>query len=78
MKSVNIHEAKTHFSALLKKVEGGEEVVIAKAGRPIARLVPATEESAERPLGLARGMGRFWIAEYFDEYIPEEFQEYVE
>ena len=76
MKSVNVHEAKTHFSALLKKVEAGEEVVIAKAGRPIARLVPA--EANTRRLGFARDLGPFWIADDFDEYIPEEWREYVE
>jgi prevent-host-death family protein len=77
VKSVNVHEAKTHFSALLAKVQAGEEIVIAKAGRPIARLVPA-EEPKERPLGFAAEAGRFWIAEDFDEYIPEEWVEYVE
>ncbi|HEY6324886.1 MAG TPA: type II toxin-antitoxin system Phd/YefM family antitoxin [Candidatus Cybelea sp.] len=77
MKSVNVHEAKTHFSALLKEVEGGEEVVIAKAGRPVARLVPAND-TAVRPLGFARGVGSFWIADDFDSYLPEEFSEYVE
>ncbi|HLY02502.1 MAG TPA: type II toxin-antitoxin system Phd/YefM family antitoxin [Candidatus Cybelea sp.] len=76
MKSVNIHEAKTHFSALLARVEAGEEVVIAKAGRPIARLVPA-QRLAQRELGWDSGLS-FWIAEDFDEYLPEEFAEYVE
>ncbi len=76
MKSVNIHEAKTHFSALLARVAAGEEVVIAKAGRPIARLVPA-QSLAQRELGWDRGLS-FWIAEDFDEYVPEEFGEYVE
>ena len=76
MKSVNIHEAKTHFSALLARVEAGEEVVIAKAGRPIARLVPA-QSLAQRELGWDCGLN-FWIAEDFDEYVPEEFVEYVE
>jgi prevent-host-death family protein len=76
VKTVNVHEAKTHFSALLKKVESGEEVVIAKAGRPVARLVPA-EEPGERQLGWDRG-ARFWIAPDFDDYIPEEFREYIE
>ena len=41
MKTVNVHEAKTKLSALLKKVESGEEIVIARAGKPVARLVPA-------------------------------------
>lgn len=40
MKSVNIHEAKTHLSRLIERVEAGEEIIIAKAGRPAARLVP--------------------------------------
>jgi prevent-host-death family protein len=76
VKSVNVHEAKTHFSALLKKVEAGEEIVIAKAGRPVARLVPA-EQSPERELGWDRG-AHFWIADDFDEYIPEGWREYTE
>ncbi|HEY2475048.1 MAG TPA: type II toxin-antitoxin system Phd/YefM family antitoxin [Candidatus Cybelea sp.] len=75
MKSVNVHEAKTHFSQLLAKVAAGEEVVIAKAGRPIARLVPA-ETPAPRELGWDSD-AHFWIADDFDEYLPEEFAEYV-
>lgn len=76
MKSVNVHEAKTHFSALLKKVEAGEEIVIAKAGKPVARLVPA-EEPGQRKLGWDRD-AKFWIADDFDEYVPEEWREYIE
>jgi prevent-host-death family protein len=48
MKSVNIHEAKTHLSRLVERVQAGEEIVIAKAGRPAARLVPM--EDARRPV----------------------------
>jgi prevent-host-death family protein len=77
VKTVNVHEAKTHLSALLAKVEHGEEVVIAKAGRPIARLVPVVEEPAERELGWDRN-AKFWIADDFDEYVPEEWREYME
>jgi prevent-host-death family protein len=76
MKSVNIHQAKTHLSALLARVESGEEVLIAKAGRPIARLVPV-QTPAQRELGWDSGLN-FWIAEDFDEYLPEEFVEYIE
>ena len=47
-KSVNIHEAKTHFSRLVERVEAGEEIIIAKAGRPAARLVPI--EGARKPV----------------------------
>ena len=43
MKTVNVHEAKTKLSELLKKVEAGEEIVIARAGKPVARLVPAAK-----------------------------------
>jgi prevent-host-death family protein len=53
--SVNVHEAKTHLSRLLERVEAGEEVVIARAGRPIARLVPYRRPSGPRPLGVWRG-----------------------
>lgn len=76
MKSVNIHQAKTHLSALLARVESGEEVLIAKAGRPIARLVPV-QTPAQRELGWDSGL-KFRIAEDFDEYLPEEFAEYAE
>jgi prevent-host-death family protein len=48
MKSVNIHEAKTHLSKLVERVQAGEEFIIAKAGRPAARLVPI--DSASRPV----------------------------
>ena len=40
METVNVHEAKTHLSRLLQRIEAGEEIVIARAGRPVARLVP--------------------------------------
>ena len=52
----NIHEAKTHFSKLLERVSNGEEVVIAKAGKPVARLLPyvADDDSARLP-GIDRG-----------------------
>ena len=44
----NVHEAKTHFSKLLAKVEAGEEVVIARAGKPVAKLVPIEGKNAPR------------------------------
>jgi prevent-host-death family protein len=50
----NIHEAKTHFSELLERVHKGEEVIIAKAGKPYARLVPVVE-AGERQPGTFRG-----------------------
>ena len=66
---VNIHEAKTHFSRLIERVMGGEEVVIGKAGRPVARLVPYREEQAPRMPG--GWEGRVRISEDFDELPPE-------
>jgi prevent-host-death family protein len=55
---VNIHEAKTHLSRLVERVEAGEEVVIARAGRPVARLVPYRVRRSPRQPGLWRGMVR--------------------
>lgn len=69
-KIVNVHEAKTHLSRLLADVERGAEVTIARAGRPIARLVPAGP-AAKRELGLERG--QIWIAPDFDDPMPDEW-----
>jgi len=70
MVRVNIHEAKTHLSQLLERVEGGEEIVIARAGKPIARLVPFTDDSAPRTLGVMQG--QLQIADDFDAPLPPE------
>lgn len=69
MFTVNVHEAKTHLSALLARVERGEEVVIARAGHPIARLVPARDHPRRRVLGAAAGQVK--IAEDFDAPLPD-------
>ena len=50
-KPVNVHEAKTHFSKLLERVEAGEDIVIARYGRPVARIVPIAKEAAPRKFG---------------------------
>ena len=55
MQTVNIHEAKTHLSRLLEQVAGGEEIIIAKAGKAIARLVPLDAAPKKRRLGLLKG-----------------------
>lgn len=62
--TVNIHEAKTHLSRLVERVEAGQEVVIARAGRPVARLVPYRRRTAPRQPGQWRGLVR--IASDFD------------
>jgi len=66
--SVNVHEAKTHLSRLLARVENGEEIVIARSGVPIARLVPADRRSAQRALGA--DAGSFVVPDDFDEPLP--------
>lgn len=66
---VNVYEAKTQLSRLLEQVERGEEVVVARAGRPIARLVPYASSGEPRRLG--RLAGQVWIADDFDAYDGE-------
>jgi prevent-host-death family protein len=66
---VNVHEAKTHLSRLLDEVEKGQDVVIGRAGRPVARLVRYEAASGPRVPGAWRGRVR--IAEDFDELPPE-------
>lgn len=68
-KQVNIHEAKTHLSRLLARLGDGEEIVIARAGKPIARLVPVQQQAARREPGSARG--KLTIAPDFDAPLPE-------
>jgi prevent-host-death family protein len=67
---VNIHEAKTHLSRLLQRVADGEEVVIARAGVPVAKLVAVKTKSKIRPLGMDRG--KVWVADDFDAPLPDD------
>jgi len=69
MTQVGVHEAKTHLSQLLKRVAAGEEIVIARGGKAVARLVPVTG-SRRRELG--RDRGQFLVPKDFDEALPEE------
>jgi prevent-host-death family protein len=62
--TVNIHDAKTHLSRLVERVEGGEEVIIARAGRPVARLVPYKTRREPRKPGLLQG--KVWLADDWD------------
>jgi prevent-host-death family protein len=64
----NVHDAKTHLSRLLEQVARGEEVIIAKSGRPVAKLVPVAAEP-RRP---GRLKGRIRLGPDFDEPLPEE------
>lgn len=73
MRQVNVHEAKTHLSRLLDDVARGEEVVIARAGKPLARLVPiAPALAGRRRLGQLEG--KIWIADDFDDPLPDEIE----
>jgi prevent-host-death family protein len=54
-KPVNIHEAKTHLSRLIERVEAGEEITLARAGRPVAKLVPYVQRREPRRPGLLKG-----------------------
>jgi prevent-host-death family protein len=69
-KQINVHEAKTHLSRFIEAVEAGEEVVIAKAGKPVARLVPIRRTTRRRKLGLLDG--KFKIPDDFNAPLPED------
>lgn len=75
MDEVNVHEAKTHLSRLLARVAQGEEIVIARAGKPIARLVPV-EPKLRRTLGQDKGL--FDVPDGFDAPLPDDLQAYFE
>ena len=66
---INIHQAKTHLSRLLQRVAAGEEVTIARAGIPVAKLIAAGPQGKSRPMGMDQG--KIWIAEDFDAPDPE-------
>ena len=78
LETVNMHEAKTHLSKLVERVEKGEEIVISRAGKPAAKLVPVPQEKpGKRTLGVWEGKG-FWMAsdeemKKVDQEIAEEF-----
>ena len=69
MVTVNVHEAKTHLSRLLTDVEEGEEVVIARNGKPVARLVAVTQHGKRQPDVLK---GKITIPDSFFDPLPEE------
>lgn len=75
-KSYNMHEAKTHLSRLAERAASGEEIVIARNGRPLAKLVPISEKREPRKLGAWKGKVR--ISDDFDDPLPWEIQKYFE
>lgn len=75
MPTVNIHEAKTHFSELVAAVERGEEVIIARRGKPVARIVPCIREAGVVRLGTFEGQG-FIDPSFYDEMSEEELADW--
>lgn len=69
MRIVNIHEAKTHFSKLVDSVKQGNEILIAIAGKPVAKLTPIAKKPKRRPGALK---GKIKISKDFDDPLPEE------
>ncbi len=69
MTTFNIHEAKTHFSKLLERVLNGEEVIIAKAGKPVARILPVATSASPRVPGIDKG--KIIIMPNFDDPLDE-------
>jgi len=69
MATVNVHDAKTNLSRILSRVESGEEIIIAKAGTPVARIVPLKHKISKRTPGTAKG--RIALSEDFFKPLPE-------
>ena len=70
MEVVNTHHAKTHLSQLLERVENGEEIIIARAGKPVARLTGLRGDDRTRKGGQWKGLAA--IGDDFDEPLPED------
>ena len=70
MQAVNIHHAKTHLSRLVDEAARGREIIIARAGKPVARLVPLSESPRKKKFGLLKG--RIRIAADFDAPLPDD------
>ena len=69
MKTINVHQAKTQLSRLLEEVAAGQEVIIAKAGKPVARLVSLRAASKKRQLGILKG--KLTVSPDFDAPLPD-------
>jgi prevent-host-death family protein len=72
----NMHEAKTQLSRLAERAASGEEIIIARGGRPLAKLVPIEQEREARKLGL--WAGQVWVSDDFDDPLPGDLQKYFE
>jgi prevent-host-death family protein len=77
MTTVNIHAAKTHLSRLVEQAAAGEEIIIAKAGKPMAKLVPLTG-GQKQPRKLGTLAGKATIREDFDDPLPDDLLDLFE
>jgi prevent-host-death family protein len=74
VETIELYEAEANFSALVERAAAGEEIIIAKAGHPLARSVPLpAKHEGDRPLGLMRG--QIWIGDDFDDPLPQDLQD---
>ncbi|MEK6245348.1 MAG: type II toxin-antitoxin system Phd/YefM family antitoxin [Pseudomonadota bacterium] len=76
MDMVNIHEAKTQFSRLIERVCAGEEIIIARGGKPVARLAPLQQSVKPRTPGLLKG--KIWVAKDFNAPPPDDLLDLFE
>jgi len=72
----NIHEAKTHFSELVQQTEAGKEILIGRAGKVVAKLIPFREKPKKRILGILKG--EIGMAEDFNAPLPPDLQKFFE
>jgi prevent-host-death family protein len=71
MGTVDIHEAKTHLSKLIERVTEGEEIIIARGGKPVARLAPIAAQP-KKPRVPGRLRGKIWVGKDFDAPLPQD------
>ena len=76
MDTVNIHEAKTQLSRLIERVCAGEEIIIARGGKPVARLAPLLRSAKPRTPGLLKG--KIWVAKDFNAPLPDDLLDLFE
>lgn len=78
MQTVNIHAAKTHFSRLVDQAASGEEIVIAKAGKPVAKIVPFEAPASQSPRKLGLLAGKIVVPPDFDAPLPNDLLDLFE
>ena len=76
MDIVNIHQAKTQLSRLIERVCAGEEIIIARGGKPVARLAPLLKSAKPRTPGLLKG--KIWVAKDFNAPLPDDLLDLFE